>query len=274
LRIKRIIVWSFVVSLSLWGLSYEMNNKKQAIRSNNYPINVKVEDVLSAELIPSHGGAGAFSLPLSTDKAQDREAITKILTWLHNSKVVGEVKNQFVSLGGNPTEFEVSLKNGVSIQFEAAVGAISSKLENGNTLVQSSEIKDQVVVVYSGKKPLQINSPELYGWIQNGWSKEEALQFTKTDAIAKVLEKQPDFPSSPDIVKTIYEDVGGMKGSKVKVDLKTTVRERGGMDYAVTLAKNYHLTVGGKEVIAYWKYDVDPGRATLIDSKDEMPLIK
>jgi hypothetical protein len=207
------------------------------------------------------------------DDSKSKEVVTKIIAWLNSSKVVGEATNEFVSFGSNPTELRLKLRNNTFILIEDAVDGVSTKLDNG-IQVQSIPVRDQVTLVQSGKKAIRINSPELKTWIQKGWSEEDVLKFTEKDAIAKVLKMKTEFPASPDQVKTMFEDVGGVQGSKVEVKLTTMVEELGMMEYVIALTKNYQLKVGGNDVVTYWKYHVNPSRATLIDSKNEMPAIK
>ncbi|TXK85587.1 hypothetical protein [Paenibacillus sp. N3.4] len=236
--------------------------------------NMKIEGIASANLIPSHAGCCAFSLLLRKEDSKENEVITKILGWLHSATIIGEAKNGFVSLGSNPTTLGIMLQNGTSITLEDAFDSVLSKLDNGSTLVQSMTVENQITLVQSGTKAMRLKSPELKEWIEKGWSQEDVFRFTQTDALAKVLTKQAKFPASPDQVKTIYEDVGGKQGSKIEVLLTTKVEELGGREFIVTLTKNYQLTVGGKSVVTYWKYHVNPSEVVLIDSKDEMPMIK
>jgi len=93
-------------------------------------------------------------------------------------------------------------------------------------------------------------------------------QLTEAKAIAKVVEKHPGFPAEPDKVNTIEIPIGGREGNKAKVELTTAIEPCGEDSYIVTLTKNWNLIVNGTPVVSTWKYRVDKGSVTLLESHD------
>jgi hypothetical protein len=147
-----------------------------------------INNVVSAQLIPAHGGAGATALMLDVHDKQDKAVIEKVLRRIQVAKVVGNAHDQFVSLGGNPTSFGIGFITGESIGIVDAVGSVSRKLDKGSIEVHSDSIPNQVTV-FGGNKTQRIDSPELKAWIEGGWQQEEAFLFTPEETIAKVASR-------------------------------------------------------------------------------------
>ena len=91
---------------------------------------------------------------------------------------------------------------------------------------------------------------------------------TQAKAIAKVVEKHPGFPAEPGKVNRSEVPIGGRKGNTAKVDLTTAVEPCGRDSYMVTLTKNWNLTINDTPIVSTWKYKVDKGSVTLIESHD------
>lgn len=95
-----------------------------------------------------------------------------------------------------------------------------------------------------------------------------ASPLTQAKAIAKVVEKHPGFPAEPGKVNRIEVPIGGRKGNTAKVDLTTAVEPCGRDSYIVTLTKNWNLSINGTPIVSTWKYKVNKGSVTLVESHD------
>jgi hypothetical protein len=131
-----------------------------------------VNQVVSAQLIPSHGGASDDKgILLDVKNPKEKKVISNIIKLLQEAKIMGAASDQFMSMGGSPTSLVIKFKNGIAIQIVDAVGAVAKKLDNGNTEVHSESIPKQVTV-YQNNDAWRIVSPELKVWIETEWRKD------------------------------------------------------------------------------------------------------
>jgi hypothetical protein len=142
-------------------------------------VDLKSEDIISAEFFPFHGGAGGQSISLQTDNPQDKAVIQKVVNLMQKAKIDGEVNySPLVMNGGSPTALIIKLRNNRTIGIVDAVKAVSKKLANGGVEIHGESIKDEVTVSQKGKNPLNILSPKLKNWIEGGWTKD-IIQYGK-----------------------------------------------------------------------------------------------
>lgn len=95
-----------------------------------------------------------------------------------------------------------------------------------------------------------------------------ASRLTQAQAIAKVLQVMPAFPAEPGKTYSVETPIGGPFEHKARVNLTTTVEPSGTNSFVVTLTRNWNLTVNGTPVVSTWKYKVDKGSVTLLESHD------
>lgn len=92
--------------------------------------------------------------------------------------------------------------------------------------------------------------------------------FTENEAISKVIMEHPEFPDKAGI-KEGEEKIGGPKENKASVKYETKVEKKGENFYTVIFTKTWGIKVGKKIPVSYWKYEVSPEKAVLVD-KDEI----
>ena len=61
---------------------------------------------------------------------------------------------------------------------------------------------------------------------------------------------------------------GGYEGATTNVKFTTKAQKNGEATYLVTLTKDWGITVNGKYVKSFWKYNVTTNNVTLVDSID------
>lgn len=93
-------------------------------------------------------------------------------------------------------------------------------------------------------------------------------EFSEADAISKLIKEHPDFPvkSSEVIIKKL--PTGGPSGTTANVMFSTSIENIEKGTYAITLTKDWGITVNGKYAKSYWKYKVTSSSITLTDSID------
>ena len=99
-----------------------------------------------------------------------------------------------------------------------------------------------------------------------------ADDLTQDEAILMVIKDHTGFPASTSGKTTLKLPIGGPEGSTTDVTFATSVEEAGEKTYIVTLTKDWGLTVNGTYIKSFWKYQVTPDGATLIDSVDNDAL--
>ena len=100
----------------------------------------------------------------------------------------------------------------------------------------------------------------LVGCTNNGSAKNNISNttFNESKAISMVIKNHPDFPSNiaePEIKKL---NTGGLPGTTATVKFTTKIEKAGEDTYVVTLTKDWGISVKGKYVKSYWKYNVTP----------------
>ncbi|WP_425800862.1 hypothetical protein ACHOLT_11845 [Desulfitobacterium sp. Sab5] len=101
--------------------------------------------------------------------------------------------------------------------------------------------------------------------------------FDEAKAIAIVIKDHPEFPTNPSDAVLKKLPIGGKQGAIANVKFTTKVEKDGKSTYLVTLTKEWGITVNGEYVKSFWKYDVTPNNAVLLESidNDNLPnLIK
>lgn len=92
--------------------------------------------------------------------------------------------------------------------------------------------------------------------------------FDEAKAISTVVKDHPDFPSSQSDTITKKLPTGGPAGATANVKFTTKVEKTAESTYVVTLTKDWGISVDGKYVKSYWKYNVTPNKIALLDSID------
>ena len=105
--------------------------------------------------------------------------------------------------------------------------------------------------------------------------------FSESDAIKLTLVKiqelnEPhllvDFPKKAG-TKTMKVSVGGMYGSKTKLQLTTQVKIIDKGVYDVILTKNWNTIVNGEKVLSYWVFRVKHDSVTQLREEDKDDLM-
>ena len=93
-------------------------------------------------------------------------------------------------------------------------------------------------------------------------------KFSEADAISKLIKEHPDFPVKPSEVIIKKLPTGGPSGTTANVMFSTSIENIEKGTYAITLTKDWGITVNGKYAKSYWKYKVTSSSITLTDSID------
>ncbi|HEX9062479.1 MAG TPA: hypothetical protein VF941_20085 [Clostridia bacterium] len=92
-----------------------------------------------------------------------------------------------------------------------------------------------------------------------------SLQYlTQDQAIAKVLEENPEFPDKAGIIEK-EEAFGPKLTNKVSVKYETKIEEKENSTYSITFTKTWGIKVNGKTPVSYWKYEVSSEKINLVD---------
>lgn len=92
--------------------------------------------------------------------------------------------------------------------------------------------------------------------------------FDEAKAISMVIKDHQDFPSNPSETVTKKLPTGGPQGTTANVKFITKVEKVGESTYVVTLTKDWGITVNGKYVKSFWKYNVTPNSVALLENID------
>lgn len=132
----------------------------------------KLDEISMITLKGPCGGAHCQkSYILSPNDPKDKKVIEKIINWLNSFKEVGEAKNEFMQIGGQPRYMEIQMKNGDVLSIRSSVNAIGKDVPNGYE-VHSEDVNDQITVYQKDKKPIRVTSPEIKTWINGKWEQD------------------------------------------------------------------------------------------------------
>lgn len=176
---KAFVIVTLLFLVLLTACSSEKPEIKSTYSDNSELLLLNLEDVVSIQV---NGGLPMLSskqaLLLNMNNPKDKDLITKVVTWLNNSRQI----NGQVNYGrhGYPNTMKIKLKDG-EINIEPAYNCYTKKFDNGGSQTTCVPTKGEVVFEvdkanekYGGLKSVKrtrLKSPELYSWLQGGWKK-------------------------------------------------------------------------------------------------------
>jgi hypothetical protein len=182
---KAIAAVILLVTILITACSGEEQVTKFTNASNTNQLLLKVKDIVSVRVSGGLPSSYKQALLLNMEDPKDRVLITRVVTWLDNSKQIDGQVNY--GKHGYPNGINIKLKDGEA-QIEPAFNCTITKFKNGGSQKTCVPIKGEVVFEldklnekYGGLKSvkrIRLKSPSLYDWIQGGW-KEDAKTAAK-----------------------------------------------------------------------------------------------
>lgn len=141
--------------------------------------------------------------------------------------------------------------------------------KDGSSEYYDFGMEDSLIIFFDNESHYyKVSDPDsvksFTGLMQTSYSEP----LSESEAISMVIKDFPDFPAVPNspIIKRFT--TGGPPGASVNVKFITGVERIEGSAYMVTFTKDWGLTVNGKYVKSYWKYNVTSSGASLMDRAD------
>jgi hypothetical protein len=115
--------------------------------------------------LPGTKGSPLYQITEETGKT----IITKIVGWINSSKPVG-VQAEY-GKHGYPMVLKLKLNDGKFIFVEPGYTCVSKTNADGSVLKSCTSVKGEIVLSNDSIK-MRAESPEFYGWLNEGWKKE------------------------------------------------------------------------------------------------------